>query len=422
MEGQNGFGLAQAIDYTVNRDGAIDVRASVLPRGRRIVLPRLGMRVQLDPTLSQLTYFARGPQENYPDRELGAEIARYTSTVAGQMTPYVAPMECGNHGDARWCALTRGAQGPGLRVDFVPQDGASVPGGASFSALPYTDEELDRANYARDLPPSTATVLCLAARTLGVGSAGCGPAPFQPYRIYSEPTVFAFRLTPLFEGVPASARLPAGAAALTPPVLVQPDRNGLISLGNAPAITYALGDAAFQPYTAPFAAPGGGRLRVKAGQEGALPFLGEFTLSAAPRRGEWNRDGEQLPGPARGEPAHAIDGDPGTYWHSRWSPATPGPHFLVIDTGKLARIAGLTYVGREDGDNGRIKEYEVFLSADGQNWGQPVAKGQFHNNSDEQRVTWPQPASARYVKLVAVSEVHGRDIASAAELDLLFAE
>ena len=385
------------------------------------MLPRLGMRVQLDPALDQLTYLARGPQENYPDRELGAEIGRYTSTVREQMTPYVAPMECGNHGDARWCALTHGPQGPGLRVDFIPQDGPAIPGGGAFSALPYTDEQLDRANYAGDLPPSAATVLCLAAKTLGVGSAGCGPAPFQAYRIYSEPTVFALRLTPLPGGAPIPARLAGGAAALTPPVLVQQDNNGLISLGNAPAITYALDDGSFQPYTLPFAAPAGSRLRVKAVQEGALPFTGEFRLSAAPKRGQWKVTASSFQ-PGEGDPAHAVDGDPGTYWHSQWSPAATGPHFLVIDTGRTARIAGLTYAGREDGDNGRIGEYEVFLSADGQNWGQPVARGHFRNSSDEQSVTWPQPVEGRYVKLVAVSEVHGRDIASAAEVDLLFAE
>ena len=220
-EGRGGFGFEQAINYTVNADGCIDVRASILPKGRRIVLPRLGMRVQLDPSLNHLTYYARGPQENYPDRQTGAEIARYTSTVREQFTPYGAPMECGNHGDARWCAVTRGPQGPGLRVDFVlpdtaGPDGAAPVGGFAFSALPFTDEDLEKAAYPKDLLASTSTVLCLAAKSLGVGSAGCGPAPFAPYRIYAEPTVFSFRLTPL----------PGGAAAPVAPVPVQQETHG----------------------------------------------------------------------------------------------------------------------------------------------------------------------------------------------------
>ncbi len=425
VEGKNGFGFSQGINYTVNPDGSIDVRASVLPRGRRIVLPRLGMRVQLNPALDQLTYVARGPQENYPDRELGAEIARYTSTVREQMTPYVAPMECGNHGDARWCALTRGPQGPGLRVDFIPQPGSpAVPGGMSFSALPYADEEIDKAAYAKDFSPSSSTVLCLAAKTLGVGSFGCGPAPFDAYRIYSDPMVFALRLTLVPGGAPVAGQLAADAPAAVPPLLVQADKKGLISLGNAPAgttVSYAVANGSFQPYTAPFAAPGGSRLRVKAERPGALPFAGEFALSSAPNRDAWKVTASDFQ-PGEGNPEHAIDGETETFWHSRYSPPTPGPHFLVIDTGKMAKISGLTYIGREDGDNGRVADYQIYLSADGQNWGNPVAHGHFRNNSDEQRATWPQPVAARYVKFVAMSEVHGRDFSTAAELDLLFAE
>ena len=97
-------------------------------------------------------------------------------------------------------------------------------------------------------------------------------------------------------------------------------------------------------------------------------------------------------------------------------------HFLVIDTGKVSKISGLKYTGREDMDNGRVDEYEIYLSADGQNWAQPVAHGHFHNDATEQTVTWPAPATARYVKFVPVSDVHGREISSVAELDLVLAE
>ncbi len=205
-EGRDGFGFGQTVNYKVNRDGSINVQASVVPKGKRIVLPRLGMRVQLNPALDHLAYDARGPQENYPDRELGAEIGRYVSSVREQLTPYVRPMECGNHGDARWCALTSGPQGHGIRVDMIPLEKPAI-GGFAFSALPYTDEQLEKAAYVKDLPPSSATVLCLAAKTLGVGTASCGPSTFEAYRIYADPTVFSFRLVPVTGGDVAPAHL-----------------------------------------------------------------------------------------------------------------------------------------------------------------------------------------------------------------------
>ncbi len=421
-EGSAGFGLGQVVNYTVNHDGSIDVRVSVLPKGRRIVLPRLGMRAQLNPALDQLTYVARGPQENYPDRQLGSEIARYTSTVKEQLTPYVRPMECGNHGDARWCALTHGPQGAGLRFDFARSDDATI-GGFAFSALPFADEALEKAPYAKDLPPSTSTVLCLAAKTLGVGSASCGPAPFAPYRIYADPAVFSFRLTPLAGGAAIPARVPTGAPAV-PPLLVKQDKIGLVTLGNAPAgttVAYAVAGGPFQAYANPFTAPSGSRLRVQATRAGAAPFVGEFTLNKIVDRTRWKVTASSFQ-PGEGDPEHVLDGEADTFWHTRYSPEASRPHFLVIDTGATSKIAGLTYTGRGDGENGRVEKYEISLSADGQNWGKPVASGRFRNNSDGQTVTWPTPVAARYVKFMPVSEVHGRDFASVAELDLLFAD
>ena len=425
LDGKSGFSMAQVVNYTVSPDGLVEVRASVLPGGRRIVLPRLGMRVQLDPALGHLTYVARGPQENYPDRQLGAEIARYTSTVREQFTAYVRPTECGNHGDARWCALTRGPQGAGVRVDFLPTGDAKLPGGMAFSALPFTDEQIEKADFPRDLPPSASTVLCLAAKTLGVGSASCGPSPFNAYRIYSDPAVFAFRLTPMRAGEAAApVRAPARGLAAVPPVLVKQDTQGRVFLENVAggtSVAYALADAPFQAYAGPFKAANGSVLRVKASREGALPFAGEFTTRKVTDRSAWKVTASSFQ-PGEGKLGHVIDGDDDTFWHSQWQPPVEGPHFLVIDTGKVGKVAGLTYVGRADGDNGHVDEYEILLSTDGKNWGEPVARGHLRNDTSEQTVKWAAPVSARYVKFVALSEAQGRPIASVAELDLTFAD
>ncbi len=104
-------------------------------------------------------------------------------------------------------------------------------------------------------------MLCLAAKTLGVGTAGCGPATFDAYRIYSDPAVFSFRLAPVSGDAVAPAHLLTEIPGAVPPVLVQQDADGMVSLGNAPvgtAVSYALADGPFQPYTAPFAGAGGG--------------------------------------------------------------------------------------------------------------------------------------------------------------------
>ena len=82
-----------------------------------------------------------------------------------------------------------------------------------------------------------------------------------------------------------------------------------------------------------------------------------------------------------GEPSHAIDGDPDTFWHSRWSgEAARPPHFLAIDFNRQLDVAAVVYTARKDMANGHVKDYEIYLSNDGKDWGQPAAKGRLRRN------------------------------------------
>jgi hypothetical protein len=116
----------------------------------------------------------------------------------------------------------------------------------------------------------------------------------------------------------------------------------------------------------------------------------------------------------------AVDGDPGTIWHTAWQPAVAGyPHHVEIDLGKEVPLAGFTYLPRQDMANGRIADYELYVSRDGRAWGEAVAKGRFPDGTDLQTVRFDKPVAARYVRLVALSEVNGGPWAAAAELDVL---
>jgi beta-galactosidase len=127
--------------------------------------------------------------------------------------------------------------------------------------------------------------------------------------------------------------------------------------------------------------------------------------------------------PGEGDPEHAVDGDPDTFWHSRWSQdeAQP-PHFLVIDYATPQNIAGLIYTARADGDNGHVKDYELYASNDGQTWGDPVARGRFPRDRSEETIQLARPVTARYLKFVILSEQRGRAFATVAELELLVAD
>ncbi|MFC4555870.1 beta-N-acetylglucosaminidase domain-containing protein [Georgenia faecalis] len=113
---------------------------------------------------------------------------------------------------------------------------------------------------------------------------------------------------------------------------------------------------------------------------------------------------------------NAIDGDLTTFWHTQWSGAEPvPPHTIDLDLGELTRVCALTYYPRTDADNGQIDEYEIYVSTDGETWGEPVSNGSLGSGRHERWIPF-EVSEARYVRLVALSEVADRPWATAAEL------
>ena len=117
------------------------------------------------------------------------------------------------------------------------------------------------------------------------------------------------------------------------------------------------------------------------------------------------------------EAFRAMDGNPGSIWHTRWRPAaavTALPHEIVVDLGGVYEISGFTYVPRTGSRNGRIKDYEAYLSGPdstsrplADSIGEPVARGAFANPDGENTVTFPAPVKGRYFRLRALSNVTG---------------
>lgn len=90
----------------------------------------------------------------------------------------------------------------------------------------------------------------------------------------------------------------------------------------------------------------------------------------------------------------AIDGDTATFWHTAWEPApndvddAPLPHSLIVDLKTTQPITGFTYLPRQSQANGRIKDWQFFVSKDGAAWGTAVKTGTFPNVATLQTVTF----------------------------------
>ncbi len=116
----------------------------------------------------------------------------------------------------------------------------------------------------------------------------------------------------------------------------------------------------------------------------------------------------------------SFDDDPETIWHTKWSSGTdPYPHEIQIDLGEEYRIYSFTYLTRQDGVNGRIKDYELYITQDPFDWGEPVNTASFENTSSPQTIEFPEGVIGKYFRLLALSEVNGNAWASAAEFTLV---
>ncbi|MFC1746900.1 glycoside hydrolase family 2 TIM barrel-domain containing protein [Candidatus Neomarinimicrobiota bacterium] len=182
--------------YTVLGNGEIIVDNHFTPGEAELPsLPRFGMRLRLPRSFDQVAWYGRGPQENYWDRNTGALVGVYRSSVTDQYESYVRPQENGHKTDVRWLALAD-EQGTGLLVSGMPL--------VEFSALHYSIEDLTQESrgtmHTVDLVERDFTELTLDYRQMGVGGDNSWGAPIhEEYTLPPGEYVFRFRLRPITE-------------------------------------------------------------------------------------------------------------------------------------------------------------------------------------------------------------------------------
>jgi len=148
------------IIYQVYSNGVIVIHDKVLADENLPFLPRIGLEIVLPSGFDQLTWYGRGPQENYIDRKKGANVGIYHSSVTDQFIPYVYPGECGGKEDVRWLALTN-PQGAGLMVIGLNK--------LHIDALHYSVQDLSAAKHPYELTRLEEVILHLDGWHMGVG-------------------------------------------------------------------------------------------------------------------------------------------------------------------------------------------------------------------------------------------------------------
>ena len=344
--------------YTIYKDGSIEMQSAIGANRSKVILPRIGYSMVLPSELNQYDYYGRGPVNNYNDRKTSQFIGWYHSPVAEQGIMLPKPQAQGNREEVRWCAVTNSQQ---QGVVFISDSTMSA------SALPWSQQELTLAAHPYQLPKSSGTHLHLDAKVTGLGGASCGQGgPLPPDQVRSTPTTFGFIIRPAVKS----------------------------ELGNLVKVSATGREMAKEIMQ-----------KMKQNQQSAGLQIA-FASSQEPDEGD---------------ASYLVDGDPSTFWHTMYSiTLAKYPHWVDFDSGKEKVIKGFTYLPRQDGSlNGCIKDYEIYVSNDNKNWGNPILKGKFEKSTKLQKVMFGKPVKTRYVRLRALNEQNGQDYASGAEFTLV---
>ena len=188
------------LTYTINNEGAVKVNQR-MAAAQDVAVPdmfRFGMQMVMPESFEKISYYGRGPIENYIDRKHSTDLGIYNQTVTEQFYAYIRPQENGTKTDIRWWKLFND-EGKGLQ--FV----AAEP--FSASALHYTIESLDDGaqkdqRHSNEVSPSDLTNFLIDKVQQGLACENSwGAIPRPEYRVPYANYEFTFIMTPVSDVV-----------------------------------------------------------------------------------------------------------------------------------------------------------------------------------------------------------------------------
>ena len=189
-------GTKLQLTYEINNRGAVKVNQKlVAEKGAKVSnIFRFGMQMVMPKSFENISYYGRGPVENYIDRKWATELGVYNQTVTDQFYAYIRPQENGNKTDIRWWKQFNEA---GCGLQFV----AEAP--FSASALHYTIESLDsgwekKQEHSNEVEPADLTNFLIDKVQMGLGCVDSwGAIPREEYMLPYGDYEFTFIMQPI---------------------------------------------------------------------------------------------------------------------------------------------------------------------------------------------------------------------------------
>ena len=397
--------------WTVYPDGSIELQSSVTSNKPSTDLARLGYTLKLPKEYVDFAYYGRGPIDNFNARKVGMNIEIFRQKVGDEII-LGKPQAMGNHEEVRWAALT----------DAKGQGAAFIADGImAASAVPWSEMAITEAGHPYQLPASDGVYLHLDAKVTGLGGNSCGQgAPLVHDRAKAAIRNFGFIIRPLASAAVLEKTVKVSAAGETP-IIVNRDKEGITTLSSTDSnrvIMYSLNGAKKgKEYTEALNLREGGSLKVWYKDNPKLFFVNQLErIENVPLQVVYASSQE----PREGDAANLTDGETSTIWHTMYSVTLAKyPHWVDFDAASVKNMKGFIYTPRMDSYNGYVKDYEIYVSQDGKEWGEPVMKGSFERTGEAHKVMFEKPVKARYIRFRALSEQRGNDYASGAEFGLI---
>ncbi len=163
------------IEHSIFANGTIEIDYNISIPQDLPNIPRIGLQFEIEKELQNIDWYGRGPHENYIDRESGAAIGIYQTTLDQWTTPYVRPQENSNRGGIRWLRFSQGTH----QLQF-----SAVGEPFCASAWPYTISTLEQTTHDFELKMHNNIIVDIDCNQMGVGGdCSWGLPVLQKYQI-----------------------------------------------------------------------------------------------------------------------------------------------------------------------------------------------------------------------------------------------
>ncbi|NJB85854.1 beta-galactosidase [Lewinella marina] len=191
-----GTGGTVKVSYTFNARGELRVSNQLRGVNKELAaIPRLGNTFALQPAYDAVTYYGRGPVENYQDRNTAALVGRYSSSVGDLGYAYTRPQENGYRTGVR-------------EVQFLDGNGRGIAVRAESALLGFNahhqlnsdydegPEKVQRHTY--DIPVRPLVTVNVDYKQSGVGGDDSwGARPHAQYTLPAGDYTYSFLLSPV---------------------------------------------------------------------------------------------------------------------------------------------------------------------------------------------------------------------------------